>query len=67
MKTEDIKKRALKTYYHTELWENFTHIVIDRHNYILAAFYNEWDAEEYKEKFNEQLYIVELDYEKLDE
>ncbi len=67
MTTEEIKQRALKTYYYSELWEHFTHIVVDRNNIILAAFDSEWDAEEYTENFNEQLYIVELDYEKLDE
>ena len=67
MTTEEIKQRARKTYYYSELWENFTHIVVDKNNIILAAFDSEWDAEEYTENFKEQLYIVELDYEKLDE
>lgn len=65
MKTKEIKQKALDTYFYRELWEDFTHIVVDKNNIILAAFYNEYDAEEYRDKFNEQLYIVELNYEKL--
>ena len=66
MKKEDIEKQALQRYFHTELWENFTHIVVDTSNHILGAFYNEYDAGEFVENNRgERLFIVELDYEKV--
>ena len=60
-----IEKEALECYYYNELWQDFTHIVVDSDVNLLAAFNNEYDANEYMKKFNEELYVVELDFEEL--
>lgn len=67
-KKEEFEKRVINTYFHKEIWEEFSFLVVNDENVLFAAFCTESEARDYilQHKYN-HLQIVELDYEKLED
>lgn len=68
-KKEEFEKRVINTYFHSEIWEEFSFLVVNDKNVLFAAFCLESDARDFilKNEFNNHLKIVKLDYEKLED